>query len=274
MAIAQKWLANRFNKPGFEIFDYDIYAVCGDGCLMEGISYEAASLAGHLGLDNLCWIYDNNHITIEGNTSITFTEDVAARFLAYGWNVLRVGDANDIDRIEQALSTFRKTKDRPTFIVLDSHIGYGAPHKQDTAAAHGEPLGEEEVRLAKRFYGWPEDEKFYVPDGVYEHFAAGVGTRGASLRREWTQLLDAYRAEYPELAIEIDLMQHRELPPCMGPQPPCFSARREGYRGAGSVGKGSKRACAKHPVATWRLGGSWTIKQDHLDVRRCWRFSG
>ena len=149
MGIAEKWLANRYNRPGFEIFDYNIYAVCGDGCLMEGIASEAASLAGHLGLDNLCWIYDNNHITIEGKTRITFTEDVAARFLAYGWNVLRVGDANDIERIEHALDIFRKTKDRPTFIVLDSHIGYGSPHKQDTAAAHGEPLGEEEVRLTK-----------------------------------------------------------------------------------------------------------------------------
>ena len=237
MAIAQKWLANRFNKPGFEIFDYDIYAICGDGCLMEGISYEAASLAGHLGLDNLCWIYDNNHITIEGNTSITFTEDVAARFLAYGWNVLRVGDANDIDRIEQALITFRKTKDRPTFIVLDSRIGYGAPHKQDTAAAHGEPLGEEEVRLAKRFYGWPEDEKFYVPDGVYEHFAAGVGMRGASLRSEWTQLLGAYRAEYPELAIEIDLMQHRELPPTWDHNLPVFPPDAKGIAGREASGK-------------------------------------
>src|SRR6202008_3578156 len=150
MAIAEKWLSHRYNRPGFEIFDYNIYAVCGDGCLMEGISSEAASLAGHLGLDNLCWIYDNNHITIEGNTRIAFTEDVAARFLAYGWNVLRVGDANDIERIEQALDIFHKTKGRPTFIILDSHIGYGSPHKQDTAAAHGEPLGEEEVRLTKR----------------------------------------------------------------------------------------------------------------------------
>ena len=147
MAIAEKWLATPLQPARFEIFDYNIYAVCGDGCLMEGISSEAASLAGHLGLDNLCWIYDNNHITIEGNTRITFTEDVAARFLAYGWNVLRVGDANDIDRIEHALEIFRKTKGRPTFIVLDSHIGYGSPHKQDTAAAHGEPLGDEEVRL-------------------------------------------------------------------------------------------------------------------------------
>ena len=149
MAIGQKWLANRFNKPGFDIFDYNIYTICGDGCLMEGIGSEAASLAGHLELDNLCWIYDNNHITIEGNTRITFTEDVAVRFLAYGWNVLRVGDANDLERIEHALATFRDTKGRPTFIVLDTHIGYGSPHKQDTSAAHGEPLGEEEVRLCQ-----------------------------------------------------------------------------------------------------------------------------
>ena len=253
MAMAQKWLANRFNKPGFEIFDYNIYAVCGDGCLMEGISSEAASLAGHLGLDNLCWIFDNNHITIEGNTRITFTEDVAARFLAYGWNVLRVGDANDIDRIEQALSTFQKTKGRPTFIVLDSHIGYGAPHKQDTAAAHGEPLGEEEIRLAKRFYGWPEDEKFYIPDGVYEHFSAGVGTRGASLRREWTQLLDAYRAEYPELAIEIDLMQHRELPPAWDHNLPVFPPDAKGIAGREASGKVLNVLAQNIP---WLLGGS------------------
>src|SRR5712691_2925257 len=206
MSIAEKWLANRYNRPGFEMFDYNVYAVCGDGCLMEGIASEAASLAGHLGLDNLCWIYDNIHITIEGQTRLTFTEDVAARFLAYGWNVLRVGDANDIERIEYAFDIFRKTKDRPTFIVLDSHIGYGAPHKQDTAAAHGEPLGEEEIRLTKRSYGWPEDTKFLVPNGVYEHFAAGVGARGAEARRQWTERFAAYRAQYPELSGEIDLM--------------------------------------------------------------------
>ena len=163
MAIAEAWLADRYNRPDFEIFGYNIYAICGDGCMMEGVSSEAASLAGHLGLDNLCWIYDNNHITIEGNTRIAFTEDIAARFMGYGWNVLRVGDANDIERIEQALDIFQKTKGRPTFIILDSHIGYGSPHKQDTAAAHGEPLGEEEVRLTKRDYGWPEDAKFLVP---------------------------------------------------------------------------------------------------------------
>src|SRR5689334_11883742 len=198
MAIARKWLADRYNRPGFDIFDYNIYAVCGDGCLMEGVGSEAASLAGHLALDDLCWIYDNNHISIEGNTRITFTEDVAARFLSYHWNVLRVGDANDIDRIEQALSVFRDTKSRPTFIILDSHIGYGAPHKHDTAAAHGEPLGEEEIRLAKRSYGWPEDAQFLVPDGVREHFAAGIGVRGAAARCRWTELLASYRAKYPD----------------------------------------------------------------------------
>ena len=164
------------------MFDYDIYAICGDGCLMEGVGSEAASLAGHLGLDDLCWIYDNNHITIEGNTRITFTEDVAARFLSYRWNVLRVGDANDLERIEDALEVFRNTKGRPTLIILDSHIGYGSPHKIDTAAAHGEPLGEDEVRLAKRAYGWPEDAKFLVPDGVREQFDAGIGARGAEAR--------------------------------------------------------------------------------------------
>ena len=195
MAIAEAWLAHRYNRPDFEIFGYDIYAVCGDGCMMEGVGSEAASLAGHLGLDNLCWIYDNNHITIEGNTRITFTEDIAARFLGYGWNVLRVGDANDIDRIEHALDIFHKTKGRPTFIILDSHIGYGSPHKQDTAAAHGEPLGEEEVRLTKRDYGWPEDAKFLVPDAVRAHFAAGIGARGAQARRRWAELFAAYRVE-------------------------------------------------------------------------------
>jgi transketolase len=182
MGIARKWLGARYNRPGFPIFDYNIYAVCGDGCMMEGVASEAASLAAHLGLDNLCWIYDNNRITIEGSTRIAFTEDVEARFLAYGWNVLRVGDANDIDRIEHALEVFRKTSERPTFIVLDSHIGYGSPHRQDTAAAHGEPLGEDEIKLVKRHYGWPEDAKFLVPAGVYEHFAAGVGARGATCR--------------------------------------------------------------------------------------------
>jgi transketolase len=253
MAVAQKWLANRYNRPGFDIFDYNIYAVCGDGCLMEGISSEAASLAAHLGLDNLCWIYDNNHITIEGNTRITFTEDVAARFLAYGWNVLRVGDANDVDRIEHALNVFRKEKNRPTFIVLDSHIGYGSPHKQDTAAAHGEPLGEEEIRLCKRGYGWPEDAKFLVPEGVYEHFAGGVGARGGKSRAEWTKLFNAYRTKYPELAAEIDLMQRRELPAGWDRNLPVFPADPKGIAGREASGKVLNVLAQNIP---WFLGGS------------------
>src|SRR5712671_5987832 len=192
MAIARKWLADRYNKTGFDLFDYNIYAVCGDGCLMEGVGSVAASLAGHLALDDLCWIYDNNHITIDGNTRITFTEDVAARFLAYRWNVLRVGDANDLESIEEALAAFRETRDRPTLIILDSHIGYGSPHKVDSTEAHGEPLGEDEVRLAKRAYGWPEDAKFLVPDGVLAHFAAGIGQRGGQARERWEKLLASY----------------------------------------------------------------------------------
>jgi transketolase len=253
MAIAEAWLANRYNRPGFEIFGYNIYAVCGDGCMMEGVSSEAASLAGHLALDNLCWIYDNNHITIEGNTRITFTEDIAARFLGYGWNVLRVGDANDIERIEHALDTFHKTKDRPTFIILDSHIGYGSPHKQDTAAAHGEPLGEEEVRLTKRDYGWPEDAKFLVPDGVRAHFAAGIGKRGAQARARWTELFAAYRSKYPELATEIDLMQRRELPSGWDRGLPVFPADAKGIAGRDASSKVLNVLARNIP---WLLGGS------------------
>ena len=237
MAIGEKWLAHHYNRPGFEIFDYNIYAVCGDGCLMEGVASEAASLAGHLGLDNLCWVYDNNHITIEGSTCLAFTEDVETRFLAYGWNVLRVGDANDLDRIENALEIFHKTKDRPTFIVLDSHIGYGSPHKQDTSAAHGEPLGDEEIRLVKRSYGWPEQAKFLVPEGVYEHFAAGIGARGAEARRKWMQLFEAYRAKYPDLAGEIELLERRELPPGWDRNLPVFPADSKGIAGRDASGK-------------------------------------
>jgi transketolase len=253
MAIAEKWLANHYNRPGFEIFDYNIYAICGDGCLMEGISSEAASLAGHLGLDNLCWIYDNNHITIEGHTNITFTEDVAARFLAYGWNVLRVGDANDIERIEHALDVFRKEKGRPTFIVLDSHIGYGSPHKQDTSAAHGEPLGDEEIRLCKRIYGWPEDAKFLVPDGVYERFAAGIGERGRQARHKWTEQFEAYRAKYPDLATEIELMERRELPAGWDRNLPIFPPDPIGIAGREASGKVLNVLAQNIP---WLLGGS------------------
>jgi transketolase len=253
MAIGEKWLAQRYNLPGFDIFDYRIYAVCGDGCLMEGVGSEAASLAGHLGLDNLCWIYDNNHITIEGNTRITFTEDVACRFLGYGWNVLRVGDANDLERIEDALRTFRQTRGRPTLIILDSHIGYGSPHKHDTAAAHGEPLGEEEVRLTKRFYGWPEDAKFLVPDGVKEHFAAGVGARGAEAVRRWTEMFAVYKKEHAELAQEIELMQRRELPAGWDRNLPSFPADPKGIAGRDASSKVLNVLAQNIP---WFLGGS------------------
>jgi transketolase len=253
MAIAEKWLANHFNRPGLAIFDYRIYAVCGDGCMMEGIASEAASLAGHLGLDNLCWIYDNNHITIEGNTKITFTEDVAARFLAYGWNVLRVGDANDLELIGHALDVFRKETGRPTFIVLDSHIGYGSPNKQDTSAAHGEPLGDDEVRLVKRAYGWPEDAKFLVPDGVYEHFAEGIGKRGADARREWGELFEKYRAQYAGLAREIEQMQRRELPDGWDRNLPVFPADAKGIAGRDASSKTLNVLAQNIP---WLIGGS------------------
>jgi transketolase len=253
MAIARKWLAARYNKPGYEVFDYDIYAICGDGDLMEGVGSEAASLAGHLALDDLCWVYDNNHITIEGKTRITFTEDVAARFRAYGWNVLHVGDANDLHQIEAALAMFRETKGRPTLIVLDSHIGYGSPHKVDTAAAHGEPLGEEEVRLVKRAYGWPDDAKFLVPEGVREHFDAGVGKRGEAARKQWEQRFAGYKTKLPELATEIDQMQRRELPAGWDRNLPTFPPDPKGLAGRDASGKVLNVLAQNIP---WLLGGS------------------
>ncbi len=253
MAIAQKWLAQRHNRPGFNVFDYSIYAVCGDGCLMEGVASEAASLAGHLGLDNLCWIYDNNHITIEGSTSICFTEDVATRFLSYGWDVQRVSDANDIDRIQGAIDMFRRTKGRPTIIILDSHIGYGSPSKQDTAAAHGEPLGDAEIRMTKKAYGWPEDAKFLVPDGVREHFAAGIGARGAAARKKWTEMFAAYRAKFPDLATEVDQMQCRELPKGWDRNLPVFPVDPKGVAGREASGKVLNVLAQNIP---WFLGGS------------------
>jgi transketolase len=252
MAMAAKFLAARYNKPGLDIFDYNIYAVCGDGCLMEGVGSEAASLAGHLQLDNLCWIYDNNHITIEGNTEIAFTEDVTARFLGYRWNVLRVSDANDIDRIEEALRLFRQ-QGRPTLIIVDSHIGYGSPHKQDTADAHGEPLGEDEIRQTKRAYGWPEDAKFLVPDGVLQHFAAGVGARGSQARQKWQDLLATYRSKFPTLAAEIDQMQRRELPAGWDAKLPVFAADPKGLAGRDASGQVLNVLAQNVP---WFLGGS------------------
>lgn len=253
MAIAEKWLAHRYNRPGFDIFNYRIYAICGDGCMMEGVASEAASLAGHLALDNLCWIYDNNEITIEGSTRITFTEDIAARFMGYGWNVLRVGDANDLQRIENALAVFQKTQGRPTFIILDSHIGYGAPHKQDTPEAHGEPLGDEEIRLTKRAYGWPEDAKFLVPEGVKEHFASGIGKRCGEARKRWTDLFASYKTKFAELATEIEKMQRRELPVGWDKNLPTFPADPKGIAGRDASGKVLNVLAQNIP---WLLGGS------------------
>jgi len=207
MAIAELWLAATYNRPNFEIFDYNIYTICGDGDLMEGVAAEAASLAGHLKLSNLCWIYDNNKVTLDGPASWSFSEDVMTRFVGYGWNVTRVSDANDLDMLGRAYQTFLDTKDKPTLIVVDSHIGYGSPHKHDSSEAHGEPLGEEEVRLTKRNYGWPEDAKFLVPEGVKEHFREGIGKRGHDLQAQWKKMYADYAKQYPQLDDQLQLMQ-------------------------------------------------------------------
>ena len=211
MAIASQWLGARYNRDGFTLFDFDVYAQAGDGCMMEGVASEAASFAAHQRLSNLCWIYDSNRVTIEGHTDLTFTEDVAARFVAYGWNVETVADANDLEQAERAFHAFRAEDERPTLIVVHSHIGYGTP-VEDTPKAHGEPLGPDGVRAAKRFFGWPEDAEFLVPDGVVEHFAEGIGARGAEARAAWEELFVEYRNAHPDLAEEIERMQRRALP--------------------------------------------------------------
>lgn len=253
MAISERWLASYFNKPGYELFNYNVYAFCGDGDMMEGVSSEAASLAGHLKLSNLCWIYDNNHITIEGSTSLAFDEDIAARFMGYGWNVTRVGDANDLGLFMRALQAFHNTHDRPTFIIVDSHIAYGAPNKQDTREAHGEPLGEEEIRLAKRTYGWPEDAKFLVPDGVRENFANGIGKRGHDLRVAWEQMLERYKKEFPALADHLYRMQRRQLPDGWDKNLPVFPADAKGLATRDSSGKVLNVLAQNVP---WLIGGS------------------
>ena len=253
MAIAGRWAAERFNRPGFTLFDYDVYAICGDGCLMEGVSHEAASLAGHLKLANLCWIYDNNHITIEGNTALAYSDDVATRFLGYGWNVTRVGDANDLDLLTRAFQTFKATADRPTLVIVDSHIGYGAPHKQDTSAAHGEPLGEDEIRLTKRRYGWPEDAKFLVPDGVYQQFTAGIGARGGELRRAWFELFEKYKKQYPDEADHLDRMQRRQLPEGWDRGLPTFPPDPKGLATRDSSSKVLDAVAKNVP---WLIGGA------------------
>jgi transketolase len=254
MAIAEQWIAARFNRPGFEnLIDFNIYALCGDGCMMEGISSEAASLAGHLKLSNLCWIYDNNRITIEGHTDLTFTEDVATRFMGYGWNVTRVGDANDPEMLERAFNTFLNTKDRPTLIIVDSHIAWGAPNKQDTSAAHGEPLGEEEIKLCKRTYGWPEDAKFRVPQEVYEHFREGMGKRGAALRDAWFQRIHEYARQYPDEAQQLYCLQHRQLPDGWDKDLPTFPTDPKGLATRESSGKVLNSIARNVP---WLMGGS------------------
>jgi len=253
MAIAGRWLAARYNRPAYPLFDYDVYALGGDGCMMEGISSEAASLAGHLRLSNLCWIYDNNHITIEGQTDLAFTEDVASRFLAYNWNVVRVADANDLDLLAKAFATFKACTDRPTLIVVDSHIGWGSPHKHDSNAAHGEPLGEDEIRLTKEAYGWPPDAKFLVPDGVREHFARGIGARGRQLREAWSTMLSRYRQEQPALADEIDRIQRRELPEGWDRNLPTFAPDAKGLGGREASAKVLNVVAQNVP---WLVGGS------------------
>jgi transketolase len=253
MAIANKWLAARYNRPGFELFNGDVYAQCGDGCMMEGVTNEAASLAGHLQLDNLCWIYDNNQVTIEGHTDITFHDDVASRFLSYGWNVERVGDANDLDMIDRALTTFKKTSGRPTLIIVDSHIGYGSPHRQDSPAAHGEPLGEEEIKLTKRGYGWPEDARFLVPEGVREHFAEGIAKRGRELRTRWESVFKKYKLEFPSLADEVERMQRRELPDGWDAELPVFPTDPKGLASRDSSSQVLNAIAKRVP---WMIGGS------------------
>jgi transketolase len=253
MAMARWWMAQYFNRSGFELFNYDVYVLCGDGDMMEGLSSEAASLAGHLHLSNLCWMYDHNKSTIEGHTDWAFSEDVATRFIGYGWNVTRVGDANDLDMLERALTVFKHTHDRPTLIIVDSHIAYGAPHKQDTSAAHGEPLGEAEIRLAKRQYGWPEDAKFLVPQGVREHFQVWSGRRGHELREAWMAKLRVYQAQYPALADHLDRMQHRRLPHGWDTHLPAFPADAKGLATRDSSGQ-VLNALATH--VPWLLGGA------------------
>src|ERR1700736_3539754 len=253
MAIDGKWMAANFNLPNFEVFNYNVYAMCSDGDLMEGVGGEAASLAGHLKLSNLCWIYDHNHITLDGPANRSFSEDVATRFVGYGWNVTRVADANDLQMLARAFETFRKTTDRPTLIVVDSHIGYGSPHKQDTNAAHGEPLGEEEVRLVKKFYGWPEDAKFVVPEGVREHFREGIGKRGRELRGQWQKLYSAYSQKYPEMADRLERMRHHELPEGWDKNLPTFPADAKGLATRDSSGKVLNVLAQNIP---WLIGGS------------------
>ncbi len=253
MAIASRWLAARYDRPGFELSDFNVFALSSDGDLMEGISGEAASLAGHLKLSNLCWIYDDNRITIEGETSLAFSEDVTTRFAGYGWHVVRVDDANDLDALRGALKAFHACTDRPTLVVCRSRIAWGAPNAQDTAGAHGAPLGEEEVRLAKRAYGWPENERFLVPEEVTAHFRDGIGTRGRQLREAWEAKFSEYRQKHPELAAELDLIRTGKLPEGWNADIEPFEADEKGMASRASSGKVLNQVAKNLP---WLLGGS------------------
>ena len=253
MAIAGKWLAENFNRPGFDIFNFNVYAICGDGDLMEGVASEAASLAGHLKLSNLCWIYDNNRVTLDGPAEWSFSEDVMTRFKGYGWNVAHVTDANDLDLLARGYDNFLKAKDRPTLIVVDSHIGYGSPHKQDSYEAHGEPLGEAEVKLVKKNYGWPEDSKFLVPEGVYDQFKNGVGKRGAEARAAWNAKYEEYKKQFPQLADQLNKMQSGQLPDGWDRDLPNFPADPKGMATRESSGKTLNALAKKIP---WLVGGS------------------
>jgi transketolase len=253
IAMAGRWLAATYNRPGYDLFDYNVYALAGDGCMMEGVSGEAASLAGHLGLSNLCWIYDDNRISIEGPTSLAFTEDVAARFLAYGWNVTRVSDANDLDMLTRAYRCFLGTADRPTLIIVQSHIGYGAPHRQDTKEAHGEPLGPDEVRLAKQFYGWDPDAQFVVPEDARRHFRETIGRRGGEIRRAWLDRLAAYRREHPDPGRQLDCIQDRKLPQGWDRELPTFPPDTKGVAGRDASSKLLNTLAQRIP---WLIGGS------------------
>ncbi len=253
MAIAQRWMARHFNRPGFNVIDYDVVAFGGDGCLMEGVSSEAASLAGHLRLSNLCWVYDNNRITIEGKTELAFSEDVAARFRAYGWKVAHVADANDLDALAKAFESFKNETEGPSLIIVDSHIAFGAPNKQDTHSAHGEPLGEDEIRLAKKNYGWPEDAKFLVPEEVLDHFRSGIGARGQAARDAWTTMFHAYKEQYPELADQLSKMENRQLPKSWDRDLPEFPADPKGMATRASSGKVLNAIAREVP---WLMGGS------------------
>jgi transketolase len=253
MAIAQRWLAATFNRPGFDLFTHRVWVLCSDGDLMEGISAEAASIAGHLGLSNLCWIYDNNRITIEGHTDLAFSEDVATRFVGHGWNVTRVADANDCAMLARSCRTAVAETSKPTLIIVDSHIGFGSPKKQDSHAAHGEPLGEDEIVATKKVYGWPDDKKFFVPDGVREHFAAGIGARGAKQRKEWLALFERYKKEHAKSAEEIERMNKGELPAGWDKSLPVFPADAKGMATRDASGKVLNALAQNIP---WLVGGS------------------